>query len=393
MQSELVTTDTSLAAIRDEWNRLAGDDPLQTWEWRAAWWKFFGPAYDKRRRLAIGVVRQAGQVVGIAPCFTERGPIQGQKLVWLGSGKACTDYQRFLIAPEADVAYRTAIVDHLVDAIYDHVARRAQQDIWDLDGVEPTVAATTELEGSLRRRGFSVHAEPIDSSWVMDLPGDWKTFVSGCHRGVRRKINKAERRAAGSSIHYFRATTPEKIAAFWPEFVRLHAARFSTKVADGGCFADPTFAQFLPEAIRLLSERGLVRLYWCEVHGTPISTQLYLLSGRSAQMYQSGFDPSFAQYEPGYLLYTHVLHDLIDSGFTTFDFLRGDETYKSGWNTRKVPLVRLFCVPPRRTAQLRHKTYLWARGFKRAAKQTWSKQSTDDGPSKNQVEPEAACNA
>lgn len=393
MQSELVTTDTSLAALRDEWNRLAGDNPLLSWEWRATWWRFFGPSYDRRRRLAIGVVRDEGRIVGIAPCYTERGPIQGQKLVWLGSGKACTDYQRFLIDPNASAEQHAAINDHLIDAIYDHVVRRAQQDIWDLDGVEPAIGTTIELERSLRGRGFSVHAEPIESSWVMDLPGDWKTFVTGCHRTVRRKIHKSERRAAGPSVHFFTATTPEQIAAFWPEFVRLHAARFSTKVADGGCFADPTFAQFLPEAVRLLSERGLVRLYWCEVHGRPISTQLYLLAGRSAQMYQSGFDPGYSEYEPGYLLYTHVFRSLIESGFTTFDFLRGDETYKSGWNTRKVPLVRLFCVPPRTTSQLRHQTYLWARSFKRAAKQTLSKQATDPGAKPDDAEAEPALNS
>lgn len=383
MQFELVTTDTSFAALRDDWNRLAGDDPLSSWEWRSAWWRFFGTALDRRRSLAIGVVRHGDRVVGIAPCFTERGALRGQKLVWLGYGKACTDYQRFLVDPTADAGYRAAINDHLVDAIYDHVARRAQQDVWDLDGVEPTAASTTELADSLRRRGFNVHAEPIESSWVMDLPDDWKTFVSGCHRAIRRKIHKAERRAGEPSVHFFQVTDPDRIANFWPDFVRLHSARFMSKVADGGCFADPTFAQFLPEAVQLLSERGLVRLYWCEVHGRPISTQLYLSSGRSAQMYQSGFDPEYSAYEPGYLLYTHVLRDLIESGFTTFDFLRGDETYKSGWSTRRVPLARLFCVPPRRTAQLRHQTYLWARCFKRAAQQSWTKRATDSGDEPN----------
>src|SRR5262245_9094267 len=181
MQSELVTTATSLAALRDDWNRLAGNDPMMSWEWRSTWWRCYGPAYDRRRGLAVAVVRRDDHIVGIAPCYTERGPIQGQKLAWLGSGKVCTDYQGFLIDPQADVGDRAAINDHLVDAIYDKVARRSQQDIWDLDGVDPHAPTTAELESSLRRRGFMIHAEPIESSWVMDLPGDWKTFVAGCH--------------------------------------------------------------------------------------------------------------------------------------------------------------------------------------------------------------------
>ncbi len=387
MQSELVTTDTSFAALRDDWNRLAGDDPLATWEWRSTWWKHYG----RRRSLAISVVRRDdGRVVGIAPCYTEHSTLQGRKLSWLGSGKVCTDYQRFLVEPSVSVVERAKIIDELTEALYDARPRNAPQDIWDLDGVEPESPATIELEQSLRRRGFVVHVERLDSSWVMDLPSDWSTFVAGCHRAIRRKINKAQRRANDPDIQYFTATTPAEIAAFWPEFVRLHSARFSTKVCDGGCFADPLFAMFLPEVLQQLSERGLVRLIWCAAAGKPISSQLYLLGARTVYMYQSGFDPAYAHLEPGYLLYTRSFHDLIDAGYTKFDFLRGDESYKSGWNTQGLPLVRVLGIPPRRTSQLRHQTYLLARSVKRVAKQTWSNRATDAAPTTNDSDSEPA---
>ena len=63
MQFELITADDSFVALREEWNRLAGDDPLASWEWRYAWWQVYG----HRRALAVGVVRRDDQILGIAP--------------------------------------------------------------------------------------------------------------------------------------------------------------------------------------------------------------------------------------------------------------------------------------------------------------------------------------
>lgn len=389
MQFELITTDDSFAALREEWNRLACDDPLASWEWRYAWWQVYG----HRRSLAVGVVRRDDQVLGIAPCFTEHGPIQGQKLCWLGSGKACTDYQRFLVDPRLTPTQQAIVIERLVDAVSGKVARRAQQDLWDLDGVLPENPATLALVESLRRRGFMVHAEPVESSWIVDLPSDWETFVAGAKRAIRRKINKAQRRAASPDVQYFTATTPAEVAAFWPEFVRLHEARFSVKVSDGGCFADPLFAAFLPEAVQRLSDRGAIRLSWCEVGGRAISAQLYLLGGRTASMYQSGFDPKFASLEPGHLLYSRVFRDLIEAGFTRLDFLRGNESYKADWNATAVPLSRLYCVPPRRTSQLRHQTYQFARSLKRAAKQTFGRRESDVAQTVGDAESESTVNS
>ena len=273
------------------------------------------------------------------------------------------------------------------------MARRAQQDLWDLDGVLPESPATLSLIESLRRRGFMIHAESVESSWIVDLPRDWETFVAGAKRAIRRKINKAQRRAASTDVQYFTATTPAEVAAFWPEFVRLHEARFSIKVSDGGCFADPQFAAFLPVAVQRLSERGAIRLHWCEVGGRAISTQLYLLGGRTASMYQSGFDPKFASLEPGHLLYSRVFRDLIEAGYTRLDFLRGNESYKADWNAVSVPLSRLYCVPPRRTSQLRHQTYQFARSLKRAAKQKFGRRESDAASLAGDAESESSVNS
>ena len=373
MQFDVYTSADLPSELREDWNRLADGDPMSSWEWRASWWQVYAPG----RRLSIAVARANDRVIGIAPCYTCDGPWRGRKLQWLGDGKVCTDYQRYLLDATLSPEKTAEACDGLVDALFGGTSLRRHQDLWELDGVQPATPFAAELERVLCARQFAIHAEPIESSWIIDLPADWATFKSQSHRTLRRKIAKAEVRSAEADVRFHTASPPDEISALWGEFVRLHELRFLTKLGTGGCFSDHNFAAFLPQAIAGLAARDAARLILCEVGGKSVSAQLYLLGNRTAYLYQSGFDPAAAQMQPGYLLYTRVLQDLIADGYQKLDFLRGDESYKNEWNAQSVPLVRVFCVPPRRTSQLRHQTYQLARSLKRAVKNHSARRSAD----------------
>ena len=45
-------------------------------------------------------------------------------------------------------------------------------------------------------------------------------------------------------------------------------------------------------------------------------------------MYNSGFDPAFADLSVGLLLKATTIRDAIERGLDSFEFLRGDEQYK-----------------------------------------------------------------
>ena len=51
--------------------------------------------------------------------------------------------------------------------------------------------------------------------------------------------------------------------------------------------------------------------------------------------YQSGFDPAYSKLSPGTVMIAHAIRRAIEGGYTTFDFLRGDEAYKRRWKPTK----------------------------------------------------------
>lgn len=361
MQLEIITTDAGFAALRDDWNRLAGDDPLNGFEWNHAWWHEFRRA----GRLAIGVVRNSVEIEAIVPLFSVRRSLQGHVLQFLGSGKACTDYRRILLGPTADRNRIALIVEALLDASAWRQAGFGLIDLWELEGIDVEEPSMQVLVAALHNQGFSIAHDALESTWSTALPDSWDAFVASTHRTIRRKIHKARRRAEDPEIGFRIATDPTAIAEAWHQFVRLHQSRFQDKVVGGGCFTDPTFERFLRRAVDSLAAQGRVRLMWCSYRGAPISIQLYLLGEHTAYMYQSGFDPDYSQLEPGHLLYSFTVAHLIEAGFTKLDFLRGDESYKADWNGLAHPLARIRCISPRITSRLRNKLFLAGRAAKR----------------------------
>jgi CelD/BcsL family acetyltransferase involved in cellulose biosynthesis len=349
MRAEIYSTGDFPSRLRADWLRLAGDDPTAGPEWRSAWWD----AYGEGLRTAIGVVVRGDTVVALAPWYVDRRPWLGRSIYALGDGKACTDYQRVLFDKSLTETETAAAVDCLVDA-YRSAPATARVSAWTLEGIEPDEASISLLRERLLEGSFELTDEPLESSWVLELPRTWAEFVAGVHRTLRRKINKASRRVEQGEVRFEAATTWPEIDAAWDDFVRLHGLRFRDRDEAGGCFADPRFNAFLRPAIRSLAERGAAELVWCRAGNAIVSMQLYLLGGRTASMYQSGIDPAQMQLEPGHLLYTHAVRRLIERGYERLDFLRGDEPYKADWGAKSRPLARLTCVAPLLTARLRY---------------------------------------
>lgn len=362
MHIEIITTTPQFAALRADWNRLASGQPLNHWEWHAAWWDAFGESME----LAIVTVRVDERVVAIAPWCIQTHSLTGRSLRFLGSGKACTDYQRILVDPAFQIASLELITTMLVSSGKNSPALAALDSI-ELDGVRADEPTIRQLLNVLTENDYEVHTREIESTWVAPTAASWPEFEQGLSKELRRKVRKALSRAADPDIRFHVTQSADDLQRIWPSFVRLHQQRFQNRADDAGCFSDARFEQFLLQATLALLPSGQAEIVWCEQAGTPFVAQLYLLNNDTAFMYQSGFDPAFAALEPGHLLYTHVFQRLIERGIRQLDFLRGNEPYKAKWNAAAVPMYRYRCVPPRFLPRLRQEALNVGRTIKQLA--------------------------
>jgi CelD/BcsL family acetyltransferase involved in cellulose biosynthesis len=127
-----------------------------------------------------------------------------------------------------------------------------------------------------------------------------------------------------------------------------------------GCFASERFLKFHREvALRLLAFDALL-MSWLEVDGRPVAAEYHLAGDHIVYAYQSGIAHDALDFQPGHLSHLATIRRAIERGDRAFDFLRGDEPYKSHW--RAVPRATLEAriVPPRIGPQIRQG--IWAAG-------------------------------
>ena len=93
---------------------------------------------------------------------------------------------------------------------------------------------------------------------------------------------------------------------------------------------------------------------WRRVDGAPVAAEYHLAGADTVYAYQSGIGPTQDCPSPGRLAHLATVRRAIAEGRRGFDFLRGDEAYKSHWRAVPHGTEEIRIVPPVLSARLRH---------------------------------------
>ena len=351
------------------WNEMSADNFMLSTFWMGNWWQAFGdhlealatPSSGSRPKLAVGrVLDNDGRDCGFVPGYVSR-TLFGRTYKLLASGSACSDYMRLLSRP----SYSSDVGETAAEWL---ASKSFQQQFGRLDTIE--IEGSTSEENSIRcmvdrlaKKGWAIEVNPIEGAWRTSLPASWDIFEKSIHKSRRRKVNKAKRLLADGTVKFSIINDPEHMEMFWPKFVALHQKRRAA-LGQAGCFVDQRFFLFLYNATcRMMAAR---RAWISVVHqgNDAIAANLIFTSNRTAFMYQSGMDTDRMDLEPGHLINTYSIKAAIESGYEVFDFLRGDETYKEGWNADRIPLFRTRAFAPHFAARLRQTAIAAGRSLK-----------------------------
>ncbi len=332
MNIQIISDLKEIARLKPRWNQLSADKPFSSWEWYHSWYANMSSA---RRVKPLVFIEQTagGEVSTIAPFYLTRSKLGASRLCLAADGCACTDYGQIIAKPR-QYSYSISKVASWLTTFNQS---RANIDFIELGGLTADASTTLELHNRLVGCGFVPKHELLENCWATDLPTSWSELDATFSRKLRRKTKKSVDRLAECNILDSRSTGFDRL---WASLVALHQMRRDA-VGDSGCFSVPGFDGFLQSAARGLCERNLAEILVIEYQGLPIAATLVFTDRKTAYMYQTGFDPAFAHLEPGYLLIVAAMQWSIENGLDRFDFLRGNEPYKTRWNTTPVPMVRL----------------------------------------------------
>ena len=337
MTIELIDNLDRFAAVRDEWSELldssSAESPFLTWEWLNAWWTHLGGP-GGARRLAIAAVREANQLIAIAPLCTSRGRLPFlRRFELMGTGYAGSDY--------LDVFARRGHEHVAMQTLADHVRRRDLA----LHLVRlPHNSWLSRLAPALSESGWSVRTAADGLCPFIRLAGHtWDSFlatIGPAHRATTRRRLRTLGREFDMRFDQVRdAATREFALARLFEF---HHARFGSR---GTAFHTPALRAFHLDVTARLQKAGMLRLFTLHLNDT-LAAVMYGISFKDRfYFYQHGYDPQFHAQGAGRAVLDLSIRTAIDEGLSEFDLLYGGETYKSAWTSDARPLTRLEMFP------------------------------------------------
>ena len=369
---ECVRDATKLESLKSDFDRLSRGAVMRRLCWLLPWWE----AYQSRHSLHVLVAYRGEDVCGILPLAETSLVVTGRTLVFMGSGKVCSDDLGILVEDSDSEEIASAFVTWLVKSPdccrWDHL---------DLDGVR----ANDHAMQLFRQHLEALTSSPIErkaspNCWAATLDGGLDAYRSRLSYKARKIVRDSES-AIGTGVGQFEiAQTIEQALDFVDKIEHMHQARWREKDIEG-CFTASSFKIFLTSAIRQMwhepwfgthdtpvvesTSVQRVQVALLRIQGVPAAGCICYLDRDSLATYLTGMDTHFAEHRPGWMLNTCIIKRAMALGCTRLDFLRGDEDYKERHGGEPSVQHRWIVPANRLTSQVRNVAYRAAVSVKR----------------------------
>ena len=358
MRVQFFTNIDDLAPFATDWDRLAGGIPFRSWDWLSTWWHYYGQnhgdRYATRRLFTLGVFDRTERLVGVAPWYLERSRLQGRVVRFLGSGEVCSEYMSLLCQTGRESRVVEELAQWLTESSFEHTDGGDREwDLIELTGVAAQDETVARFSRELIHLGGSVHSRPGPSCWKVTLPNSWDEYLAVLSKNRRKQFRRTWRTMVDTGRAVLHTVErKDDLQPAWETLVDLHQLRRQS-LGQPGCFASRQFADFHRAVTPKLLRNGQLLLHWVEVDGKPVAAEYQLGGNGTVYAYQAGMEPEAADISPGNLANGLVIRRAIESGCHAFDFLRGDEPYKSHLRAKPCRSREVRLAPARTGAQWR----------------------------------------
>lgn len=335
---EILSSESGFDAISEKWDALveiADVHIFQTYEWQRTWWKFFGGNND----LHILLFWEYDRLVGIAPLFLDYFRILGMPvyrcLRMLGS--------RIIQPEEGSVPVELAFSDYLSviahpgyeKQVHVELGKYLQANYLLYDEVifeeapEKSLLLTTLLP-KMEQTGWKPSVKEASACPQILFPESWDDLLSDLSSNARYQIRRDLRRVADDELFELQtARTGEEVKQAFDNLVEFHQRRWHN-LRQPGIFADKRILGFFREVAMRFHQKGWLSFKSLAAEGKCIAVDLLFKFKGTLYMIQRGFDDAseYNKYGPGNILLYCVIKEAIEEGFTAYDFLRGEESYK-----------------------------------------------------------------
>lgn len=322
--------------IRSEiWNNILSksrsNNIFLTWEWISTWWKHFGNG----RKALLLILKKNDDIVGIAPLMYSRRRFKFLNvglIEFVGTG--LSDYGDFILIKDEKKC---------IDLIFDFLERvPLKWDLIDLRHIPEESTTVSLIEEVARERKYTLINKKT-TCYYIPLNRTWEEYFKKLSKNRRYQLRKMEKQLSNAfSVCIKFAEKTDHLSSFIEAFYNIYSKWLVERHQLSSLFNEPphAFKEFLLDVAFNLFEKGWLDVSVLSLNQKPVSAHFDFVYNKSFYYYISGWDLAYSNYGVGNVHLMRLIRRSIDLGVERFDFLRGDEPYKTMWNTLRRSNVR-----------------------------------------------------
>ncbi len=309
-------------ALRPAWDELRRSDPQATVFLSSGWLRAF--LSMSPTPWSILTLREGGRLIAALPLSLRAAPHRrvpiARELTF--ASEPFADYQGLLCAPGHE------------DAAIEAFASMVRAMPWDRarfpDVQDARFAAVVDR---LEADGITVERTVAPPCSIIDLPADWNTYLATLSKPTRRGTLRPLKVLA-AELPEFRISdaTPQDAEAHIAAMLDISAMRWGSTRARRRKYERLFRAAFAEGCLR-------ISIMWDGAHPFAGGAAFVDAVRGTYGAYQVGHDPAYRRFSPGKAILAARIREAIEGGYRVFDFMRGDESYKSSYATREVSNV------------------------------------------------------
>jgi CelD/BcsL family acetyltransferase involved in cellulose biosynthesis len=331
---EPITTEDGVFRLQHDWDRLSRavqfPNVFTTYDWYQTWYRRFARREGSvKRRPHVLALKRNGAVTGISPLvlrISSHFGLVSRRLQFVSRYREW-DYNDLVLGD--DVAAQT-------EAVVEYLSRSVKEwDLVDLLDLRDIGDTNARIESALKRVGLSYRwLREEERCPYMPIDGPWSEILSRRSSSTRHTFQNQQsrlKRMGGDGLRMRILDDPRKEPNLLERMIALEAQkRVHGKVSPpflglhSGVFAS---------LFDTLGLKGWLCVAVMELNDRLLAWHLLFRCGGKLWGYLTAYDNEYARFSPGRMLIPAIVDYGFTHGYTEYDFLKGEESYKMRWIT------------------------------------------------------------
>lgn len=289
--------------------------------WLKSWWEIFGKDYQ----LCLHSVWLDEELIGIAPLMR-----RGSEACLIGSPDVC-DYLDFITIPGKEKEFLQGLLPELKMLGIERLELSAQRPDAAIFKGYFTGAADFGCD-------FRGQFAPEDQSFEIKLYSTWEDYLAGLankeRHEIRRKLRRLKNEVKGYRYRVIGGSGEmEDFTAYFLDLFKQNPEKDN--------FLTEKMERFFHMLIVNMARADLARFGLLEIDGSVAAAVLYFDYRDRIYLYNSGYIADYGSLSVGLLSKILCIRDSIERGRPVFDFLKGQEVYKSRLGGTAIPIYKV----------------------------------------------------